>query len=175
MRILGIDQGIAHLGYCILDIDNKENKCILEYGQLVTYPDDVEDNMCERIRYIVDTIIEICNEFYPDRLCCEKLFYNVPHGRNKSASIMSTNMASGLIMYAAGKTGVDFKEYPPTTVKNKITGSGKAEKEDVRAGVFKIYPEIVWDDKFLSEHMIDAIAIATTSLMVDGTKKDEEL
>lgn len=174
MRILGIDQGIAHLGYCVLEI-NGDKKTILEYGQLVTYPDGVEDNMCERIRYIVDTIIEICNEFKPDRLCCEKLFYNAPHGRNKSASIMSTNIASGLIMYAAGKSDVEFKEYPPTTVKNNITGNGKAEKDEVREGVYKIYPGIKWDDKFLSEHMIDAIAIATTSWIIDGETKSDDL
>lgn len=173
MRILGIDQGIASLGYCILE-EKDGVKTLLEYGQLTTLPDEFEDNMCERIVYIVDTIIEICNEFHPDRLCCEKLFYNAPRGRNKSASIMSTNIASGLIMYAAGKTEVEFKEYPPTSVKNRITGSGKAEKEDVRAGVFKIYPEIEWDDKFLTEHMIDAIAIATISLLIDGEKEDEE-
>lgn len=177
MRILGIDQGIASLGYCILEIkDNKKE--IIEYGQLSTYPDEFEDNICERIRDIVTMLFDIVKEFKPDRICCEKLFYSAPRvgGRNKSASIVSTNIASGLIMYVCGVAEVRFVDYSPLSVKNKITGNGKADKSQVREAVIKMYPELTKEDTdFMTEHMIDAVAIATTSYIIDGEEIEEEI
>ena len=177
MRILGIDQGIASLGYCILEIKDKKKE-ILEYGELKTYPDEWEDNMCERIRDIVHMLFELVKEFEPNRICCEKLFFSGPRkgGRNKSASIVSTNIASGLIMYVCGEMEIQFRDYSPLSVKNRITGSGKADKKQVREAVIKLYPELDGKElKHSSEHMIDAVAIATTSYIIDGAEIEEEI
>lgn len=176
MRILGIDQGIASMGYCILSVSGKEKE-IIEYGQISTYPDEDDDKMCERIVCIVNLLEGIIEEFAPDRICCEKLFFNSPqqNGRNKSASIVNTNIASGLIMYCAGKNEVTFIDYPPPTVKKKITGTGKAKKEEVREYVLKMYPELIGEEKNMTEHMVDAVAIATASFLIDGDIIEENI
>lgn len=174
MKILGIDQGIASMGYCLLYIDDKTGKrCVCEYGQLSTYPDENDPDLCYRLAYLGDTLLEMVEEMQPDRICCEKLFFSPPRGeRNKSASIVNTNIASGLIMYVCGKTETEFKEYSPLSVKNRITGNGTADKDLVREGVLKLYPEMKDEEQYMTEHMIDAIAIATTS---DIISKEEEL
>lgn len=162
---MGIDQGIANLGYCIIQASENENK-LLYYGLIKTSSKVPQP---KRIVEIVDTLMDIVQKYQPCELICEKLFCNPPkpkdvngHQRNKSASIVSTNTVSGLISYIAGKNDKEFIDISPMTVKKVITGTGKATKEEVRESVLKLYPEL--KDIKLTEHTIDSIAIATARI-----------
>lgn len=166
MIYMGIDQGIANLGYCIIEENDETKKTtLLFYGLITTKPKIPQP---KRIVEIVDKLMEIVKTYQPEELVCEKLFCNPPKpkgtekGRNKSASIVSTNIVSGLISYIAGKNDKDFVDISPMTVKKLITGFGKSQKEVVRENVLELYPEL--KDVKLTEHTIDSIAIATARI-----------
>jgi len=99
---IGIDQGIANCGYgCVeVEIDDLSLAIVslktLEYGVIVTKSDTP---MSLRATNIVAKITSLVNDHNPQAMGCEKLFFSQPRqgGRNKSASMLYTNMATGLL------------------------------------------------------------------------------
>lgn len=160
----GIDQGLANLGYSIIEISYDENydeigTKTIEFGTKKT-KSSVDKN--KRLLELFDFIIKKTKEYNFNIISCEKLFFNTKmnNGRNKSASIMDTQMVSGLVCLSSGEANVKFKDFVPGTIKKFITGSGKAKKEDIKKAL---------DDYCLSqeinpktEHEFDAIGIALT-------------
>lgn len=162
---LGIDQGLANLGYSIVEITlNKENieesLSILNSGTLTT---SSKEYLEERL-FNIHTIITNLNSNYNTNIIgCEKLFFNPKQktGRNKSASIMVTNMVSGVVFFIAGQNGVCAKDFTPGTVKKYVAGNGRANKEEVIEAVSKICENQGIVPK--TEHEADSIAIGITT------------
>jgi crossover junction endodeoxyribonuclease RuvC len=154
MRILGIDQGLASLGYCILEGDE-----VITYGCITTTN---KKNLQQRFYDIEQKLSKLIEEYSPDVICCEKLFYTSPGAgnRNKSASIMNTNMITGVIMYLAGKYNLDIDMFVPSQVKKTICDNGKATKEEVISKINELYT--IESTKSKREHICDAISIALT-------------
>lgn len=158
---LGIDQGIASCGYAIVKCeDNCTNFEILKSGTIKTPADH---HMGKRLLKVQSFIELLLNEYNPNVMGCETFFFNpkMASGRNKSASIMYTNMATGLLQVCSFNAGVPLYDYPPTTVKKMITGNGRATKKEVINAVAQISRR-----KFKSseDHEADAIAIGITTL-----------
>jgi len=154
MRILGIDQGIAHLGYCIL-----EDEELITYGCLTTTN---KKSIQNRFYTIEDKLSDIIKEFSPEAICCEKLFFTPPRPgqRNKSASIVYTNMITGVIISLAGRFDLEFNMFVPGTVKKTICDNGRATKNEVIKKIGETYE--IECPKSNKEHICDAISIAIT-------------
>ena len=154
MYILGIDQGIANMGYSIL-----ENDKLITYGCINT---NSNDSLEERFFSIYSQIKILIEEFKPEILCCEKLFYTSPKAgnRNKSASIIYTNMITGVLTVLAGEFSIELRQFVPSKVKKAICNDGKAQKDDVIAKIKSMYN--VDSAKTKYEHVCDSIAIAYT-------------
>ncbi|MDF2879536.1 MAG: ruvC [Clostridiaceae bacterium] len=165
---VGIDQGIANCGYAIVELTVFDEINILSYGTLKTKS---SDDLSTRLRLIYDTINNISNEYNVNIYGCERLFFSPKqNGRNKSASIINTNMATGVIYLIAGQKNVHIKDFVPGTVKKYVAGNGKATKEQVEEAVQKI----IGDESIIkSEHEADAIAIAVTSVKYYKENKNE--
>ena len=163
---LGIDQGILSCGYAVVEMDIETQDI-----QVITY-DTIHTESSEQMEkrmYLINKKIEsLIQENVPQALGGEKLFHNKPmsggknFARNKSSSIMETNMVTGILMVLAGKYELFIKTFVPGTVKKQVTGSGTAKKEDVEKAV-SIYMNKAHDKKEkITEHDADAVAIAIT-------------
>lgn len=154
MRILGIDQGIANMGYSILEDDK-----LITYGCINTTSKDFLE---ERFFVIYSRLKKIIEEYKPEVVCCEKLFYTSPKegNRNKSASIIYTNMITGVLAALCGEFNIELRMFVPSRVKKAVCDNGKAEKDDMIAKIKSLYP--VESEKTKYEHVCDSIAIAFT-------------
>lgn len=160
---VGIDQGIANCGYSIVKLHEDDSLSLLKSGSIVT-----SSNMPlpDRIALLYRLLIGLVDVYQPSVIGCEKLFFNpkqkqLNYSRNKSASIVSTNMATGILYLIAGQKQISLYEFVPTTIKKYVTGSGKATKEDVESAMLNIFPHQL---NIKNSHEADAIAIGVTAV-----------
>ena len=122
MRILGIDPGIATIGFGIID-KNKNDFSLVKCG-VITTPAHIP--LSDRLSQIYDDMCDLLAAFQPDAVSIEELFFNtnlttgiaVAHGR-------------GVLLLACRKAGVSIHEYTPLQVKQSVAGYGRAEKRQV--------------------------------------------
>lgn len=162
---LGIDQGIASCGYAVVEISECGSVNILKSGTLKTA---AKLGMPTRIEKIYDCITSMVDDYDISIMGCERLFFNPIQknasggkGRNKSASIMYTNMITGVLYLLAQQKNLPIKDFTPGTVKKAVTGNGRATKEEVISRVNEISGNL---KPIKTEHESDAIAIAITAI-----------
>ena len=122
MRILGIDPGIATIGFGLVE-KRRAAVQMLTYGAITT-PAGLP--LSKRLYQISLDMEDLIGQTKPDAISIEELFFNtnittgiaVAHGR-------------GVILCAAEKCGIPLFEYTPSQVKLAVTGYGKAEKRQV--------------------------------------------
>lgn len=122
MKILGIDPGLAIVGYSIVDFDG-DNVVLLNSGSIKTSKDRSESQRLLEIFEDIQTIIE---RYKPDIASVEKLFFF-----KNQKTVMPVAAARGVIMMALEKCGVKTYEYTPMEVKQTLTGYGRADKDEV--------------------------------------------
>jgi crossover junction endodeoxyribonuclease RuvC len=122
MKILGIDPGMAIVGYSILDFDGK-NISLEHSGSIQTAKDKKESARLLEIYTDIKTIIE---KYKPDVCAIEKLFFF----RNYT-TVMPVAHARGVILLALEKFNIPVYEYTPIEVKQILTGYGRADKKEV--------------------------------------------
>lgn len=164
--VLGIDQGLASCGYGIIQF--KKTKKTIKVDKVLTYgliKTTNKNTTPERLVLIYNKLEELVNTYNPTIVSCERLFYTSPlkGNRNKSASIITTNMVTGIIHYLAGTKNLTLKDFVPSSIKRTITGNGLAKKEEI----IKTIPTLVNinPDEIKIEHIADALSIAYTAAM----------
>ncbi len=123
MLVLGIDPGLAILGYGVVEKDHNK-LCTLDYGT-VTTPSRM--NTAQRLVRIYDGVCELMDKFCPDAVAVEELFFN----KNVKTAI-SIGEARGVAIVAAAQYDVPIYEYTPLQVKQAVVGYGRAEKRQVQ-------------------------------------------
>ncbi len=148
MKILGIDPGMAIVGYSLVDFDG--NNCtLLSSGSIQTKKGERESSRLLEIYNDMHTIVE---EFKPDAAAIEKLFFV-----HNQTTVMPVAHARGVILTVLEKFGVPIYEYTPMEVKKVLTGYGRADKKEVEMMV-KI--SLNTDNLPKLDDTVDAIAIA---------------
>ena len=122
MRILGIDPGLAIVGWGVVDYAGSRFRTVA-YGSIQT-PAGMRTE--ERLARIFDGMNELIDKYHPDEMAVEELFFNT----NITTGI-SVAEARGEILAAAEKKGVRMQEYTPLQVKQSVVGYGRAEKKQV--------------------------------------------
>ncbi len=121
MVILGLDPGIARLGYGVIAADRGRERCIA-YGVLATAPGQQGPRLLdlrERLRALIA-------EHHPDRICVERLYFS----KNvKTATVVGE--ARGVILLTCAEAGVPVVEVQPQDVKQAVAGYGAADKTQV--------------------------------------------
>lgn len=161
---LGIDQGIANVGYGLTTINDDGEEIILHSGVFKTTTKHIEQ---ERIRLIYQFINNLVDSYNVKVIGLEKLFFNPAKTgdgvrKNKSADMLRTQLVSGVIYLIAGQHGLPIADYTPGTVKKFVAGHGRASKEEVIAKVKVIAERCGFTLK--NEHQADAIGISLTAL-----------
>ena len=148
MRILGIDPGLAIVGYSVIDIV-KDKNILVSSGSIQTDKDKTDAERLFEIETDMQTIID---KFQPDFASIEKLFYF-----KNQKTIIPVAEARGVILSVLQKNKIKIQEFTPIEVKQIITGYGRATKDEVAKIVqmsieYKKLPKL--DDT------LDSIAIA---------------
>lgn len=122
MIILGIDPGIAIVGWGVLRYEGGKFSPVA-YGSIQTKAGQkVEDRLCQ----VYDGLCEIIKKYRPDVMAIEELFWNT----NQKTGIVVAE-ARGTILLCARQAGLPIFEYTPLQVKQAIVGYGRAEKKQV--------------------------------------------
>ena len=119
---LGIDPGTARLGYGLIRGGLKP--ALIDAGVIETWPDEP---MPDRLVTLYDGVQELIEEFRPDVLAIEQLFF----ARNVTTAI-SVGQARGVVILAAAQSKVSVAEYTPSEIKQAVTGYGKADKPQMQ-------------------------------------------
>lgn len=122
MIVLGIDPGVATIGFGVIRADRQKNT-LLRYG-VITTPPGIP--LSRRLLQISDDMEELIHTFHPDEMAVEELFFT----KNITTGIAVAH-GRGVLLCAAEKCGVPLYEYTPSQVKLAVTGYGKAEKRQV--------------------------------------------
>ncbi|MCI0437151.1 MAG: crossover junction endodeoxyribonuclease RuvC [Gemmatimonadetes bacterium] len=124
MIILGVDPGAAVTGYGVVARDRDGAFSLLECGVIRTDP---AEPLGQRLRAIHEGVMEILERHSPDALAVESVFY----GPNVRTTVVLGH-ARAAVMLAAALRDVPIAEYTPAEIKNAVTGSGRATKEQMQ-------------------------------------------
>ena len=121
--IIGIDPGTNVMGYGILGVKGRKASMIA-MGVIELHR---ADSHYLRLRHIYDRVLSLVEGFLPDEMAIEAPFF----GKNVQ-SMLKLGRAQGVAMAAALSRDIPITEYEPRKIKQAITGSGAASKEQVR-------------------------------------------
>src|SRR5271155_5026424 len=123
MRVLGLDPGLRHTGWGIIDVD----------GNHLTHVADgvahaaTDQPLAMRLVLLFRQLGEVLERFRPDEAAVEETFVN----RNP-ASTLKLGVARGVVLLAPAGRGVPVSEYSTNLVKKSVVGAGHAEKAQVQ-------------------------------------------
>ncbi|WP_049691055.1 crossover junction endodeoxyribonuclease RuvC [Anaerococcus jeddahensis] len=126
MIILGIDPGIAIMGYGILEVNGNRYK-VLENGVITT---SAKTKTPERLEILYNNLNDIIKEFKPNEFAIEELFFN----QNVKTAI-TVGHARGIQVLCAQVNDLPIYEYTPLQIKQAITGFGRANKKQMQETV----------------------------------------
>lgn len=160
--ILGIDPGLAIVGFGVLRQDDLDSKTPMAYGVIRT-PSDTPT--ADRLLHIYEEFLMIIEKFQPDLVAVEKLFF----GKNAKTAML-VGQARGIILLGAVQKGLLLEEYTPLQIKQALTGYGRADKRQMQLMVQKV---LNLDKIPKPDDAADALAVALTASMT--TKVLEKL
>ena len=122
MRILGIDPGIAIVGFGLIE-SNRGSVRMLQYGAVTT---EAGLPLATRLVQIENDMTALIAQLKPDEIAVEELFFS----KNITAGIAVAH-GRGVILCTAERLGVPIFEYTPMQVKQAVAGYGLADKKQV--------------------------------------------
>ena len=122
MRILGVDPGVATIGFGLIEADRGSQRR-LRYG-VITTPAGLP--LSNRLYQISQDMEELLSAFHPDEAAVEELFFS----KNITTGIAVAH-GRGVILLELERAGIPVYEYTPMQVKQAVAGYGGAEKRQV--------------------------------------------
>jgi len=129
MIIIGIDPGLARMGYGVIAVNNRRPEAVC-YGCIESGKDQ---STPERLLHIYTEITAIIEKFPPDHIAVEKLFFS-----KNITSAMSVSEARGVILLLAEQHQIPVTEYTPNQIKQAITDSGRADKRQMQEMIMRL-------------------------------------
>jgi crossover junction endodeoxyribonuclease RuvC len=165
--ILGIDPGIARMGYGLVEVDGNRMRPVA-FGCIETFPDSPMPN---RLGTIYDELTKIITAHRPAVMAIEELFFY----KNVTTAFV-VGQARGVAILTGVQANMELAEYTPMEVKLAVTGYGKADKRQVQDMV-RVLLNLAERPK--PDDTADALAIAIThahaSPMLDVFKSQKNL
>ncbi|MFY9114976.1 MAG: crossover junction endodeoxyribonuclease RuvC [Dethiobacteria bacterium] len=154
MRLIGIDPGLALIGYGIVEEMAGREYSRIDSGCICTEKRMSIPDRLKTIHIAVDALIK---EYKPDALIMEKIFFN----KNVTTAI-KVGEARGVILLAASLYDLEVFEYTPLQIKQTVAGYGRATKDQVEKMV-KIHLNI-FKHTFRHDDESDALAVCLCHL-----------
>lgn len=161
MVIMGIDPGLATVGYGLIEKKGNTTK-VIDFGIIST---SKNDTLPTRLKQIYASISALIDKYKPDSVAMEELFF-----QNNAKTAIAVAEARGVSLLACIHKLGNLYEYTPLQIKSALTGQGRAEKRQVQYMVKAILnlKEIPKPDD-----AADALAVALchsqTNLVLSGT------
>jgi len=130
MRVLGVDPGLTRCGLGIVEGTPGKPPTLVAVGVIRT-PADLD--VAKRLVRIEAELDEWITEHRPDSVAVERVF-----AQHNVRTVMGTAQASGVAMVVAARRGLPVALHTPSEVKAAVTGSGRADKEQVTTMVTRI-------------------------------------
>lgn len=153
-RVLGIDPGLLHTGWAVIDTAGSVRKYISS-GVILPNP---KQEMSARLLDIFRGLDDICHTFQPDECSIEIIFVNQ---NPKTTLILGQARASAIL--AVANNDIPIFEYEPNKIKKALTGAGHADKSAIDKMVKILLPTA--KPKTADEADAIAIALAHTNTM----------
>lgn len=148
MVILGIDPGLAHTGWGI--VETRGSLCRARaYGCVTTLSSESLDR---RLGQIFSEVDQVIRTYSPSQLAIEKIFF----GENQRSAI-ATAHARGAAIAACAQGGLQVGEYTPMQIKQAVVGTGSADKRQV---IYMVRRILALDHDPRPDHCADALAAA---------------
>ena len=167
MRILGIDPGIAIVGFGLIE-SNRGSVRMLQYGAVTT---EAGLPLATRLVQIENDMTALIAQLKPDEIAVEELFFS----KNITTGIAVAH-GRGVILCTAERLGVPIFEYTPMQVKQAVAGYGLADKKqvmDMTKRLLKLKAVPKPDDA--ADALAIAICHARSSTSLLSRKEDEGL
>ena len=158
VRILGIDPGLARVGYGLIEVAEpmawgngaSGRVQFLDCGIMRTDPGRSEG---ERMVEIARDLRQLVRTWRPQMAVVEKFFFY------RSSTTISVVQARGVVMMTLARLRIPTTEFPPMQIKLALTGSGHASKEEVLEAVMR---ELELERPPRPDDAADALATALT-------------
>jgi crossover junction endodeoxyribonuclease RuvC len=147
MRVLGLDPGLRHTGWGVIDVTGNRLTHVA-HGVVHAATDQP---LAVRLVSLFRQIMSVLERFDPDEAAVEETFVN----RNP-ASTLKLGVARGVALLAPAERGLPVTEYSANLVKKAVVGAGHAEKNQVQLMVRRLLPDC--DDT--EPDAADALAVA---------------
>jgi crossover junction endodeoxyribonuclease RuvC len=148
-RILGIDPGLLHTGWAIIEVAGSSRKYIA--SGVILPPTKID--FAQRLAFIFNGVSELCDTFEPDECAIEIIFVN----KNSKTTLLLGHARAASITAVAVKN-IPVFEYEANKIKKALTGMGHADKEQI----YKMLSILLPDAHPKTSDESDAIAISLT-------------
>jgi crossover junction endodeoxyribonuclease RuvC len=130
MLVVGIDPGLTRCGVGVVRGDVGRPLTLVDVAVLRT-PSDAA--LADRLHALDEQIGSWLDRHRPDALAVERVF-----SQHNVRTVMGTAQVSGLALVAAARRGIPVATYTPSEMKAAVTGSGRADKQQVGAMVTRL-------------------------------------
>ncbi|MGF1549157.1 MAG: crossover junction endodeoxyribonuclease RuvC [Sphingomonadaceae bacterium] len=131
MIILGLDPGLGTTGWGAIRAEGNRLSHLAN-GEIST---EARAPLAERLLRLDGAMAAVIAAHAPDCAAVEEVFAN----KNPN-STMKLGQARGVALLAAARAGLEVGEYAARLVKKAVTGTGRADKDQVRAMVARLLP-----------------------------------
>lgn len=159
MIVLGIDPGLAHTGWGI--VETRGGACRARaYGCVTTRASEPID---ARLGMIFDELSRVIEAYRPTELAIEKVFFG-----DNARSAVATAQARGVAIVACSHAGLRMGEYTPMQIKQAVVGVGGADKRQVS---YMVRTVLALDHDPRPDHAADALAAAVCHAHLSRTRR----
>ncbi len=128
MRILGVDPGSRAAGWAVVSFDGPPR--LVSAGVLRP---DTTTSFAVRLLALHDGLLAIVERERPDEAVVERVYSGV-----NPQSLITLGEARGVLLLALARASLPVHEVTPAEIKKTVTGTGQAEKEQVRRMVLSL-------------------------------------
>ncbi|HVU20884.1 MAG TPA: crossover junction endodeoxyribonuclease RuvC [Rhizomicrobium sp.] len=154
IRILGLDPGLAHMGWGVIDVAGTRLTHVA-HGVIAT---KTVDGLGVRLMRLHRELESVIAELRPGSIAVEQAFVH----KDPSAAL-KLGHARAVALLAAAQAGLEIAEYTPNHIKKCVVGGGHAGKEQVQAMVRRLLPQSRVEQADAADALAAAIAHAHLS------------
>src|SRR5689334_4738506 len=158
MRVLGLDPGLRHTGWGVIDVAGNRLSYVADGAAHA--PTDLP--LAERLVALFRQVIDVLERFRPDEAAVEETFVN-----KNAASTLKLGVARGVVLLAPAERGLPVAEYSANLVKKSVVGAGHAEKAQIQMMVRRLLPGCA----IATPDAADALAVAICHAHHAGTTR----
>lgn len=148
MIILGIDPGLSHTGWGVVETRGTQVRA-RSYGCIAT---DAKNSLPLRLLSITRGLREVIERYQAEAVAIEKIFF----GQNAKSAIPTAH-ARGAALVGCAAISENVGEYTPMQIKQALVGTGSADKAQV---IYMVRHFLSLDHNPKSDHAADALAAA---------------